>query len=112
MPARELGEPLDPQVRAILDDVVIPDNGPAFVDNYVSWIMALRKLPARENSRVFLQLAVLARQFFDANCRPVAQSLASLARIGLDKLMRQEIREAPRGEKARESTDEEPPQTT
>jgi hypothetical protein len=86
--ASETGEALDATVRAILDDVKVQENGISFVDNYVEWIMALRKLPAQENTRVFLQLAVLARQFFDAGCKPVASSLAALARIGLDRLVK------------------------
>jgi hypothetical protein len=79
-------EEIEPTVRAILDDVVIQEDGVAYVDNYPSWVMALRKLPPKENSRVFVQLAVLARQFFDADCKPVASGLATLARIGLRRL--------------------------
>jgi hypothetical protein len=95
-PTDEKREAIDPTVRAILDDVIIQDDGLAFVDNYVSWIMALRKLSAKENPRIFLQLAVLARQFFDADCKTVALSLAALARIGLDRLVKQKMRNAPR----------------
>ncbi|HMD87203.1 MAG TPA: hypothetical protein VKO18_21145 [Terriglobia bacterium] len=94
-PAEERGEAIDPKVRAILDDVIIQDDGLAFVDNYVAWVMTLRKLPAKGNTRVFLQLAVLARQFFDAGCKPVAVSLAALARIGLDRLVKRRMRRAP-----------------
>src|SRR5690349_15686585 len=60
-------EAVDPLVRSILDDVVIQDDGLAYVDNYASWIKKLRNLPPRENSRVFVQLAIVARQFFDAD---------------------------------------------
>jgi hypothetical protein len=81
-------ETVHPTARAILNDVVIQDDGLSFVDNYVNWVMALRKLPARENSRLFVQLAVLSRQYFDAGCKPVALSLASLARIGLGRLVK------------------------
>ena len=95
-PADETGEAIHPTVRAILDDVIIKDDGLAFVDNYVNWVMALRKLPAKENTRVFIQLAVLARQFFDAGCKPVALSLASLARIGLGRLARPRTPNPPR----------------
>jgi hypothetical protein len=86
---------MEPTVRAILDDVVIRD-GLAFVDNYASWAMALRKLSPAENSRLFVQLAVLARQFFDAECKSVAASLAALARIGLPRLPKQDGRNATR----------------
>ncbi|MGA2987450.1 MAG: hypothetical protein ABSG32_26955 [Terriglobia bacterium] len=92
----ERGEAIDPTVRAILDDVIIQDEGCSFVDHYVTWIMTLRKLPPPENSQVFLQLAALAHQFFDADCKPVAASLAALARIGLDRLVKSEARQAPR----------------
>ena len=85
-PVDEKREAIEPRVRAILDDVVIQDDGLAFVDNYASWVMVLRKLPPKENSRIFVQLAVLAKQFFEADCKPVARSLASLARIGLLRL--------------------------
>ena len=83
MDTARTSEPIEPQVRAILDDVVIQDDGLAFVDNFASWIMALRRLPAKENSRVFVQLAILAGEFAEAGCKPVARSLATLARIGL-----------------------------
>lgn len=96
MSTGERGKAIDPTVRAILDDVVIQGEGCSFVDNYVTWIMTLRKLPPQENSRVFLQLAALARQFFDADCKPVATSLAALARIGLDRLVKSEAQQAPR----------------
>jgi len=89
-------EAIEPTVRAILDDVVIQNDGLAYVENYPSWVMALRKLPAKESSRVFVQLAVLAREFFDAGCKPVASALATLARIGLGRLAKQEMRNAPR----------------
>ena len=94
--ASEELEAIEPTVRGILDDVVIRNDGLAYVENYPSWVMALRKLPAKENSRVFVQLAVVAREFFDAGCKPVAVTLASLARIGLNRLAKQEMRHAPR----------------
>jgi hypothetical protein len=90
-PAAEKSEAIEPAVRAILDDVAIHDDGLAFVHNYANWVMALRKLPPKENSRVFIQLAVLAKQYFDAGCNPVAGSLAALARIGLPHLMKETI---------------------
>jgi hypothetical protein len=76
-------EAIEPTVRAILDDVVLGDDGAQFIDNFADWIVVLRKRPRKENSRVFVQLAVLARQFVDADCKSVAVSLAVLARIGL-----------------------------
>jgi len=85
-PADETPEAIDPTVRAILDDVVIEGEGITYIENYPSWVLELRKLPPKENSRVFVQLAVLARQFFDADCKSVAASLAALARIGLTRL--------------------------
>lgn len=94
--ASEELEAIEPTVRGILDDVVIRNDGLAYVENYPSWVMALRKLPAKENSRVFVQLAVVAREFFDAGCKPVGVTLASLARIGLNRLAKQEMRHAPR----------------
>jgi|SRR5579871_6552170 len=76
-------EAIEPTVRAILNDVVLRDDGAQFIDNLAEWIVALRKRPRRENSRVFVQLAILAQQFRDADCNSVAVSLAALARIGL-----------------------------
>ena len=76
-------EAIEPTVRAILDDVVLRDDGAQFIDNLADWIVVLRKRPRKENSRVFVQLAVLAQQFRDAGCKSVAVSLAALARIGL-----------------------------
>lgn len=70
-------------VRAIMDDIVIRDDGAAFIDNYADWVMRLRELKRQEASRIFVQLSVLARQYLDAGCKPVAVSLAVLARIGL-----------------------------
>jgi len=76
-------EAIEPTVRAILDDIVIRDDGVQFINNYASWVKSLRERRGKKNSRVFVQLAVLARQFLDADCRSVAVSLAVLARIGL-----------------------------
>jgi hypothetical protein len=84
--ADEEWEEMEPTVRAILDDVVIQEDGVAYVDNYPSWVMVLRKLSPKENSRVFVQVAVLAREFFDADWKTVGSSLATLARIGLLRL--------------------------
>jgi hypothetical protein len=88
MPNNGTEEVIHPTVQAILKDVVIQDDGPSFVNNYVNWVTTLRKLPPKENSRVFVQLAVLARQYFDLGSKPVASSLASLARIGLSRLVK------------------------
>jgi hypothetical protein len=79
-------ETMEPTVRAILDDIVIQDDGAQFIDNFASWVKCLRERPRKENSRVFVQLAVLAGQFLDADCKSVAVSLAALARIGLPRL--------------------------
>jgi hypothetical protein len=76
-------EAIESMVRDIMDDIVIRDDGVAFIDNYADWIMGLRKQPRRKASRVFVQLSVLARQYLDAGCKPVAVNLAVLARIGL-----------------------------
>jgi hypothetical protein len=81
-PAEEM-EAIEPTVRAILDDVILRDDGAQFIENFSDWVMYLRKRPHKENSRVFVQLAVLARQFLDADCKSLAVSLAALARIGL-----------------------------
>jgi hypothetical protein len=78
-------EAVEPTVRAILDDIVIQDDGVKFIDNYARWVKTLTKLPPKENSRVFVQLAVLADQFLDADCSSVAMNLAALARIGLPR---------------------------
>ena len=75
-------EAIEPIVRAILDDVVI-DGGVNFISNYASWVRVLRGLPAANSGRVFVQLAVVAGQFLEADCKSVATSLAVLARIGL-----------------------------
>src|SRR5258708_7466014 len=72
-------EAIEPTVRAIMDDIVIQDDGAQFIDNFSNWVMYLRRRPRKENSRVFVQLAVLARQFLDADCKPVAVNLAALA---------------------------------
>jgi hypothetical protein len=85
---RRLGKPveaIEPTVRAILDDVVIEDDGARFIRNYADWVMTLRQLPRDECSRVFVQLAVVADQFLEADCGSVAASLAALARIGLPR---------------------------
>src|SRR5579872_3296712 len=74
-------ETIDPNVRAILDDIVIEDDGVQFIRNYARWVKTLTNLPPKANSRIFVQLAVLAKQFSDANCKPVAMSLAALARF-------------------------------
>jgi hypothetical protein len=79
----EVMEAIEPTVRAILDDVVLRDDGAQFIDNFADWIVVLRERPRKENARVFIQLAVLARQFADVDCRSVAVCLAALARIGL-----------------------------
>src|SRR5438552_3971089 len=79
-------EAIEPTVRAILDDIVIQGDDVKFIENYASWVMALREQPRKENGRVFVQLAVLAGQFLDADCKSVAVSLAALARIGLPRL--------------------------
>jgi hypothetical protein len=84
-------EAIERVVRAILDDVVIREDGLAFVNNYARWEVALSALSPKENSRVYLQLAALAKQFFDAGCKPVADSLAVLARIGLRHLTKETI---------------------
>lgn len=86
--AEEEEEAVLPIVREILADVVIQDDGTSFVDNYASWVMRLKKLPTADNGRVFVQLAVFAREYAASDCKPVAQSLASLARIGLTRLAR------------------------
>ena len=83
-------EAIEPTVRAILDDVVIQGDGPEYIENYAGWVKALRKIASKENSRVFVQLAILARQFFDANCKSVAVSIAALARIGLQDTRRKD----------------------
>jgi hypothetical protein len=79
-------EAIEPTVRAIMDDIVIRDDGAQFIDNFASWVKSLRERPRKENSRIFVQLAVLAGQFRDADCKSVAVSLAALARIGLPRL--------------------------
>lgn len=76
-------EAVHPLVRAIMDDIAIREDGAAFIDNYAEWIMRLRQQPRRQASRVFVQLSVLAGQYLDAGCKPVAVNLAVLARIGL-----------------------------
>ena len=85
----ETMEAIEPTVRAILDDIVLQDDGAQFVDNYSKWVVHLRRRPRKENSRSFVQLAVLARQFLDADCTTVATSLSTLARIGLPRLKQQ-----------------------
>lgn len=85
---------MHPTVRDILDSVVIEEDGFAYVDRYAMWVVTLRKLPHRENSRIFVQLAVISRQFFDAGCKPVGTALAALARIGLVRLMRENARKS------------------
>lgn len=79
-------ETVEPTVRAILDDIVIREDGLAYINNYASWVKTLRNLKAKENPRLFVQLAVVARQFFDADCKSLSVSLATLARIGLHRL--------------------------
>ena len=76
-------EAMEPTVRAILDDVVVEDDGLAYIDNYASWIVSLRGLRAKQPARVFVQIAVLATQFSEAGCKSVGLSLAALSRIGL-----------------------------
>ena len=78
-------EAIEPTVRAILDDVVIEDDGVRFIRNYADWVIALSHLPRDQYSRVFVQLAVVADQFLEADCGSVAVSLAALARIGLPR---------------------------
>jgi len=78
-------EPIEPTVRAILDDIVIEDPDVAFIGNFARWVKTLRALPDKENSRVFVQLAVLADEFLEAECTSVAVSLAALARVGLPR---------------------------
>ena len=76
-------EAIEPIVRAILDDVVVHEDGTQYIDNYAGWVVQLREQPNIKTSRVFVQLSVLANQFLEADCKPVAVSLAVLARIGL-----------------------------
>ena len=76
-------ETIEPLVRAILDDVVVHEDGTQYIDNYADWVVQLRKQPNLRTSRVFVQLSVLADQFLEADCKAVAASLAVLARIGL-----------------------------
>jgi hypothetical protein len=76
-------EAVEPTVRAILDDVVLRDDGVQYIDNFASWIVRLRERPARQTSRIFVQLSFLAGQFLDAGSPSLAGSLAVLARIGL-----------------------------
>jgi len=78
-------EAVESLVRAIMDDIVVRDDGAAFIDNYADWIMRLREQPRRAASRVFVQLSVLAGQYLEAGCKPVAVNLAVLARIGLPR---------------------------
>jgi hypothetical protein len=79
------GEPIQPMVRAILDEVMTPGDGVAFVNHYASWVKRLREISPDENRRVFVQLAVLAKQFHEVNCKSVARSLATLSCIGLPR---------------------------
>jgi hypothetical protein len=79
-------EAITPTVRAVLDDVVIRDDGVTYIDNFAKWAKTLRTLPREENPRVFVQLAVLADEFLDADCKSLALSLAALARIGLPRV--------------------------
>jgi len=76
-------EAIEPMVRAIMDDIVVRADDVAFIDNYADWIMRLRGQPRAAASRIFVQLSVLAGQYLEAGCKPVAVSLAVLARIGL-----------------------------
>ena len=78
-------EAVDPTVRAILDDIVIEADGAAFIGNFARWVKTLRALPNKEDSRIFVQLAVFADEFLEADCKSVAVSLAALARFGLPR---------------------------
>ena len=56
-------EAIEPTVRAILDDVVLRDDGAQFIDNLADWIVVLRKRPRKENSRVFVSLPFWLNSF-------------------------------------------------
>ena len=75
-------EAIEPIVSAILDDVVVREDGTQYIENYAGWVIQLREQPAGKD-RVFVQLSVLANQFLEADCKAVAVSLAVLARMGL-----------------------------
>ncbi len=86
---KRLDEPLETMVQAILDDVHVSHDGPMFIENYAHWVLELEKLSVQESRRVFIQLAILARNQADLDDSIViARSLAHLARIGLVPLVR------------------------
>lgn len=86
---RRLDEPLHPTVQAILNDVHVSQGGLTFIDEYADWVVRLKKLNVEESQRVFIQLALLARNYADLeDSTAMARSLAHLARIGLVPLVR------------------------
>jgi hypothetical protein len=87
--AFRLDEPLEPSVRALLDDVRIGPGGHAYVERYAERVLEIRRLDPTTNAPTFLQLATLACRCADqSDRRGLARSFARLARIGLEPLAR------------------------
>ena len=84
-----LDEPLEPAVRALLADMRIGSDGLAHFANYADRATEICGLDALSHQTTFLQLAKLACGFAGNRDRlALAQSLARLARVGLEPLAR------------------------
>jgi sulfatase maturation enzyme AslB (radical SAM superfamily) len=84
-----LDEPIEPAVRTLLAGMRIGPDGRAYLANYVDRVIEIQGLDPFSNASTFLQIATLAREYANQSQRlTVAQSLARLARIGLEPLAR------------------------
>ncbi len=84
-----LDEPVEPAVRALLADMRVGPDGRAYFANYADRAAEICDLDPLSHTDTFLQLATLARAYADQPDRiALAQSLARLARIGLEPLAR------------------------
>ena len=88
-----LHEPMDPPVRALLAGMCIGPDGREYFANYADRATEICALDPFSHKNTFLQLATLARGYAGHRDRlGLAQSLARLARVGLEPLARREFR--------------------
>ena len=92
-----LREPMAPPVRALLAAMRLSSDGRAYFADYANRAAGICGLDPFSQKDTFFQLATLARQYA---CQPdrleLAQSLARLARVGLEPLARREPEPAAR----------------
>ncbi|MGE5414837.1 MAG: hypothetical protein ACM3NW_11715 [Syntrophomonadaceae bacterium] len=88
-------EPMEPPVGALLAGMRIGPDGRAYIVNYADRLKTICGLDPFAHENTFLQLATLARGYAVQRDRlGLAQSLARLARVGLEPVARRAPRKS------------------